>query len=803
MSINTIDFHTICRGSGKIFLDFSFQGNEPSLDISSLANGFDSAVAIIKKKDSTDPNAFVMVLPQLEIDQTITFSRPGQAPVTKTIRPAKAKIASKYAYARNNAAAQKIRDFDKKHDVQSPKFEIWEMIPDGEYDILRGQVLVPDASANVTEVACFSEQNEKISEKCTIFQSRVSPIIEGSNSKQLAVQFSLHVKRDAKCHVFRAYDEGSVLPGFESFDHHQYDLFVKESSLFTLNAQVDPAYHEWFLEHRPTPIALEAQKAFNFKAPPLFSIIVPLFKTPLHFFNDMLDSVTSQTYKNWQLILVNASPEDSELCAAATRAEQSDERIKLITLNENLGITENTNAGIEAAEGDYICFFDHDDLLEPNLLFEYAKAIEGNPAIGMLYCDEDKLLTDGHFVQPFFKPDFSIDLLRNNNYICHLLTVKKEILDKLDRPTSKYDGAQDHNLALKVSEVTKEIHHVPHVLYHWRMSETSTAANAGTKSYATEAGITAVQEHLDRLGVSATVEQSRRPFTYKINYDLDGEPLVSIIIPSKDGIDILDRCLQSIKNLTTYRNYEVIVIENNSTDPSTFEYYKSALTKFPNLRVEYWEESGFNYSKLNNFGAAKANGEYFVLLNNDTEVITPNWIERMLGICQREEVGAVGVRLRYEDRTIQHAGLCVTGGVAGHLNRCLPEGQHGYFALADAEQNLSAVTAACMMVSKADFFSVSGFTEELAVAFNDVDFCLKLRAQEKLIVYTPEVELLHYESISRGLEDTPQKKIRFHKEFAYMNYAWAEYYALGDPYINPNFDTSEPLNRYYRLPHFD
>ena len=434
-------------------------------------------------------------------------------------------------------------------------------------------------------------------------------------------------------------------------------------------------------------------------------------------------------------------------------------------------------------------------------MFEYARAIESDSEIDLLYCDEDKLLEDGFYSQPFFKPDFSIDLLRNNNYICHMLTVRKSVLDSLPKAGSEFDGAQDHNLTLKVAEVARVIHHVPKVLYHWRMSASSTAANADSKPYATIAGIKAVSDHLERLGIMAKVEQSRRPFTYKITYDVAGEPLVSIIIPSKDAVNLLDTCIKSIIEKTTYANYEIVIIENNSTDEKTFDYYDEITSRYEFVRVIKWDYE-FNFSKLMNFGAKHANGEYLILLNNDTELLSADWIERMLGICQRKEVGIVGVRLLYKDDTIQHAGLCVTGGVAGHLNRALPKGNWGYFALTDAEQNFSAVTAACLMVQKSLFNEVGGFTEELAVAFNDVDFCLKVRESGKLIVYTPEVELYHYESISRGEEDSLQKKIRFHREVAYMNNKWAAYYTAGDPYINENFDMTEPYNRYYRLPHF-
>lgn len=381
-----------------------------------------------------------------------------------------------------------------------------------------------------------------------------------------------------------------------------------------------------------------------------------------------------------------------------------------------------------------------------------------------------------------------------------MLTIRKSLLETLTPSTSEYDGAQDHNTTLQAVEKARKVWHVPHILYHWRISETSTAADANSKPYATTAGIKAVQSHLDRLGIRAEVSQSRRPFTYKINYLIpESRPLVSIIIPNKDHSDVLRTCIDSIIEKSTYDNYEIIIVENNSVEKETFEYYSHIERVHSKvIRVERWPAE-FNFSKLMNFGASKASGDYLLLLNNDTEVLSPNWIETMLGICAREDVGIVGVKLLYKDDTIQHAGLCVTGGVAGHLHCNLPKDNWGYFAFADAEQDLSAVTAACMMTKRSVFDEIGGWTEDLAVAFNDVDFCLNAREKDYLVVYTPEVELYHYESLSRGLENNIEKKIRFHKEIAYMNYRWAKYYVAGDPYINRNFTSDEPFNRYYHL----
>ena len=808
----SIEFGLICRDAGKVFIRATSnvipEGHELKVE-SQIAGKKRPCLLFLDeaKNNKTDKISWIVVAPQY-IKQTLVFSLVDSEGVVtssqeKTLSLKKAKWLSRYNYRANREAAFEIRNYDTERDFDLVRIDLYECISDGEKDIFHGALHIQNDIKSAVELQCCSEAGEVVSSDFVHIGEREETLAPYSSRKYRKIFFSIKVNKNSHLRVFQVLDEdsGELLRGFKAIEHDQYEKIEKESELYSLNAQVDPGYHQWFIEHRATPIYVKAQREYRFSQKNKFSIIVPLFKTPLNFFDEMVASVKGQSYEDWELVLVNASPEDSALAQRAEEETKNDPRIKVVILESNLGITLNTNKGVEAATGDFVCFFDHDDILELDLLFEYARAIESNSEIDLLYCDEDKLLEDAFYSQPFFKPDFSIDLLRNNNYICHMLTVRKSVLDSLPKAGSEFDGAQDHNLTLKVAEVARVVHHVPKVLYHWRMSASSTAANADSKPYATIAGIKAVSDHLKRLGIKAKVEQSRRPFTYKITYDVAGEPLVSIIIPSKDAVNLLDTCIKSIIEKTTYANYEIVIIENNSTDEKTFDYYDEITSRYEFVRVIKWDYE-FNFSKLMNFGAKHANGEYLVLLNNDTELLSADWIERMLGICQREEVGIVGVRLLYKDDTIQHAGLCVTGGVAGHLNRALPKGNWGYFALADAEQNFSAVTAACLMVQKSLFNEVGGFTEELAVAFNDVDFCLKVRESGKLIVYTPEVELYHYESISRGEEDSLQKKIRFHREVAYMNNKWAAYYMAGDPYINENFDMTEPYNRYYRLPHF-
>lgn len=800
----------ICRGSGKAFflIKGKFDTTLYNLSLATMSKGSIIPCNLFRISDyelEVDPNLFVAVTPQISPSITLKFSLTDKnkktvASVSKSFNEQEIKWKSRFAYHTKPDIAAKIRNYDEERDASCVAFDILECIPNNDSLIIHGSLRIPSAISDPVSVSAFSDTGELISVNYIEMGSSGISLTANSKNKYLLKSFSLQIKTAESFYlVANNVKTSTFLPGFRAYEKDEVESLRKSGDLYTLNAQVDDSYHDWFLKHKATPIQLNEQRHVDFVNQPTFSVVVPLYETPINFFKEMTESVISQSYEKWELILVNASPANNALKDIAQHYALKDKRIKYIELEKNLGISLNTAEGIKQATGDFVCFFDHDDLIEPNLLFSYTCALNTNQNIDVLYCDEDKLLPDGHYAQPFFKPNFSIDLLRNNNYICHMLTIRKEILDSIPITTNEFDGAQDHNLTLCVSEITKNFFHIPQVLYHWRMNEHSTAANADSKPYATQAGIKAVQNHLDRLNIDASVKQSRRPFTYDVTYKVKGNPLVSIIIPTKDHIDLLETCISSIINKSTYSNYEIVLVENNSIKQETFAYYEMLSEKYEQVKIVTWENE-FNFSKIINFGAKHSLGDYLLLLNNDTEVITDNWIELMLGHAQRPEVGAVGVRLYYKDNTIQHAGLCVTGTVAGHLNRALPEGMYGYFALSDATQNLSAVTAACLMSSRKDFEEVSGFTEELTVAFNDVDYCLKLRENNKLIVYTPEVELYHYESISRGQENTDKKKIRFHKEVSYMNETWAKYYVQGDPYINPNFDMSEPYNRYYRLP---
>lgn len=546
----------------------------------------------------------------------------------------------------------------------------------------------------------------------------------------------------------------------------------------------DVDYEEWYRNHRATGEELEKQRNARFPYSPLISILVPVYNTPEAFLKQMIQSVRKQTYSNWELCIANADPTNQEVADILKTASGKDRRIRVTDVPENKGIAQNTNAALGIASGDYIGLLDHDDLLTPDALYEVVRVLNEEERPQVIYSDEDKVTTDlsEHF-QPFMKPDFNLDLLRANNYICHFFVAEKELAEQVGGFHGEYNGAQDYDLILRCTERAEKIAHIPRILYHWRVHKASTADNPASKMYAFDAGKRAIEEHLKRCGEKGTVSHTKDLGFYRVRYQVQGKPLVSIIIPNKDHADMLDRCLKSIEK-SSYQNYEIIIVENNSEKEETFDYYKQL--KSERIKVVYWEGI-FNYSAINNFGVRAAKGDFLILLNNDVEIITENWIEEMLSNCQRKDVGIVGAKLYYPDDTVQHAGIIIgIGGVAGNIFTGLPRRFTGYFHKASIQQDLSAVTAACMMVKRSVYEEAGGLEEKLQVAFNDVDFCLRVRKAGYLVVFDPYVELYHYESKTRGSENTKEKVRRFQSEIEYMRSHWLELLKKGDPMYNPN-----------------
>lgn len=551
-------------------------------------------------------------------------------------------------------------------------------------------------------------------------------------------------------------------------------------------------YGPWFASHRPTEKELNEQRKKKWNNMPLISVVVPAYRTPTVFLREMMESLEAQTYQNWELCIANASPEDKEMAQVLKEYQEKDSRIQVKNLEQNLGIAENTNAAMDMAHGTFTGLLDHDDLLAPQALYRMVEVLNTETEEpDVFYSDEDKVTMDlsEHF-QPHFKPDFNLDLLRSNNFITHFFVVRTELLKKIGGFRKEFDGAQDYDFIFRCVENAKKICHIPEILYHWRTHQASTADNPASKMYAFDAGKRAIEAHLERQGVKGIVSHTKDLGFYQVEYPVQGNPLVSILIPNKDQKESLKKCLDSVFTKTTYTNYEVIIIENNSQEKETWEYYEE-LKQRERVKVITWKD-GFNYSAINNFGVKEAKGEYLLFLNNDVEVINPRWMEEMIGNCQRKEVGIVGAKLYYPDDTIQHAGTIIgIGGIAGHAFLNLPRSRSGYLHKASLQMNLSAVTAACMMMKREVFELIGGFEEELAVAFNDVDLCLRCVQAGYLVVYHPRVELYHYESKSRGTEDSEEKIRRFQGEIEFMRTRWIDLLKKGDPYYNKNLTLSK------------
>lgn len=518
-----------------------------------------------------------------------------------------------------------------------------------------------------------------------------------------------------------------------------------------------------------------------------FSVLVPLYNTPDSFLKAMIESVQAQTYKNWELCLADGSDKEhsfvGEICK---KYADGDRRIKYEKLEKNLGISENTNACIRMATGEYIALFDHDDLLHPSALYEVMRAICEHGA-DFIYTDENTFSEEPRDAyNPHFKPDFSPDTLRSYNYICHLSAFSRELLDSVGYFRSEYDGSQDYDLILRLTEKAKKVFHIRKILYYWRAHKNSVAQDVGAKPYTVTAAKKALAAHLERCGLKGEVLDSSVPTTYHIKYEIDGNPLISVIIPNKDHTDDLDICLKSLYEKSSYKNFEVIIVENNSTEKETFEYYEAIAQKHGNVKIVKWE-GNFNYSAINNFGVNYAKGEFILLLNNDVEIINGSCLEEMLMFAQRKDVGAVGAKLYYSDDTVQHAGVILgLGGTAGHAHKHFGRSHPGYMARASIAQNLSACTAACLMMRRDVFDEVGGLDESFEVAFNDVDLCMKIRKKGYLVVFTPYAELYHYESKSRGNDSTPEKLERFRGEIDRFKEKWQKQLDDGDPYYNPN-----------------
>lgn len=703
------------------------------------------------------------------------------------------KVASILAYRTKPALCAAIRDFDCDycaggyylafdHGFQGAEDDVWRIRIDWQGDA--------DAQPGL---AVYGADGEPLEFTSHVFEYQPG-LLTQDGVRLHRLYLSVLVKGSPRDFVIVARDSsGHVASGFCSLDGRFFNALRGASDAYMSDACADDeVYRHWFERHRATPGQLATQRAAERGLSPLVSIVVPCFRSNGSYLVELIDSVLAQSYARWELLLVDGSPEDGVVAQAVAKA--SDGRIRIIAPSENTDIVSNTNVGIEASRGELIAFLDHDDLLEPDALHCYVAALEADSGISVLYSDEDHIGEGGLLCQPVFKSALDVDLLYSHNCVTHFLAVRAELLDQIGLSSVDVAGAQDYDLALRALAAGAKFKHIPRVLYHWRMHAGSTAGDsAESKPYAHTAGRLALGRHFVQRGISATVEDAGEPFVYRVCYELpQPHPLVSVVIPSRDQADMLEECVASFLEHSTYDNLEFVIVENNSEQPETFACYDRLIERGAGrVRIVTWKGEGFNYSSLINFGVAASSGEYLLLLNNDTALISPDAIEEMLGYLQRPEVGVVGAKLYFRDGLTQHIGMLIGPGQAcAHVNQNFPPARGGYRGRATRPSDYSAVTGACQMVRRAVFDKVGGYNEAFAVGFNDVDFCLRVREAGYLVVCTPYAELYHYEFTSRGRELADQEKlVRWKREQGMFIQAWPRIFTEGDPYGNPAFDS--------------
>ena len=817
----------LCRSQGRLFVLLRFVGEDVAgiiecegswafahattngASVPSLALPVDHGrvLAICPSVADYERELAVLVLPFLDgssID--IDFASSGQKLGSIRLDSRMAKLESKINYKAKPVLCALIRDAQRGERCGRYEIDAVRYLPADSGAVWRYEVTWSGDSQCTPQLEILDTHMNVIDATVHMFESQVD-VPQQNGCCVNKTYLSVEMPEDIRDFVAIATDPaGQIQGGFCAMDGRLYNGMVDDSWNRMKDARADDAaYRRWFEQHRAKPgdLACQCAAAAAFAYRPLVSIVVPCYKTDRVYLRELLDSVLAQNYDNWELLLMDASPEWDAVANLAAAAH--DERVRRIELPGNGGIVVNTNVGIQQAMGDYIAFLDHDDILEPDALLHYVAALnktakDERPQV--LFCDEDMFQKTGEWGQPVFKTRLNVDLLYSHNCVTHFLMVEKALIDRIGMSPEDVAGAQDYDLTLRCLAAGARFEHVAHVLYHWRVHPGSTAdGSADSKPYAIEAGRLALQRHFDSLGVRGTVEESETPFVYRMRYALpEPAPLVSIVIPTKDHVETLDACVMSIAQKATYANYEIVLVENNSEVPETFAYYETLPERVAaasggkgTARVEWWPGE-FNYSQIINFGVKHAKGDYLLLLNNDTEVISPDFIEEMMGYLQRPYAGVVGAKLYFADHLVQHAGILVgVRGALAHANQDFSAKREGYLARAVRPGNFSAVTGACQMVRRDVFEQVGGYNEEFAVGFNDADFCLRVWEAGYRTIFTPYAELYHYEFTSRGREEANEEKLRrWKREQALFMQRWPEFFLNGDPWLGPNLsDESE------------
>lgn len=786
----------LCRGDGKGYARLVVKGSTgKAIEVgATLEDGSPIPSLWLEEPGLDADHVGTLTFPLLDeatVVVHVACADGGEASCRLGIPAAKLKWLSRLNYRFRPSLCARLRDADTRDGGRLRLSLVWCM-PDGDESVWRIAVGSPFSDSRIA-FSAWDGTGKKIAVDPIFFEDQRFTEESDEGFRRRAV-VSLRIPREAGSLFVLAEDEtGSAKPGMLGFDREAFSGALHHARFRVRTAADREDYRRWRSAHDQ-----DARSQEPMVHGPLVSIVVPCYRVNEAYFDEMLASVVSQTYGTWELVLVDSESASSSVARLVACAD--DDRIRIVSLPDNRGIVGNTNVGIEAARGEYVAFLDYDDVLEPTALEEYVRAIEKHPGVGLLYCDEDSFRRLGDFRDPVFKTDFNRDLLYSHNCITHWLMVSREALEEVGLSDPEVNGAQDYDLALRISETGREIVHVPHLLYHWRVHEGSTAGdNLGSKPYAHEAGRIALERHLARRDQPARVEDGDGPFVYRVRYELpDPAPSVDILIPSKDHVDVLDRCVSSILDKSTYPNYRITVIENNSVEEETFVYYRKLEARDGRVRVLEWPHE-FNYAKIMNFGAVHADADLLLLLNNDTEVISSDFIEEMAGYLQRPETGVVGAKLLYYDGLVQHAGMLIgPDGTVVHVNQNVPDSWGCYLGRSVRPGDFSSVTGACQMVRRSVFEEMGGYSEEFAVGYNDADFCCKVRAAGYSVVLTPYAKLYHNEFVSRGREEGDSSKMaRWCRERSRMQEKWPSYFEEGDPYSNPNLDRN---SLYFALP---
>ncbi|MBT1170599.1 glycosyltransferase family 2 protein [Bifidobacterium sp. SO4] len=821
---------TLCRGDGKGYVLIRSAVPAVSLRASAEAEGRvtvpcqlyplsmpgeDYAAAV--RANGGDPAAdelpyvFVVVLPLLDgadLFVNVYDIGTGKAAFSFTFKPLETKIRSRLTYRFHDQDAYRIRDIEHRHSSGRPTVNVTGIYPvTPEKVSWRIHVSFPyeEDERPYSLKACDASGNH-IPLEPMVLEDCVIPDRRDSNS--LLHDITYAVIMDAAIDMLCIWAEQSVCEGdaadyregnFDEVLPFRYHQLVNHALDETKNVMHDQGYGSWLDYHRSTDADVKRQRALcsGWELRPLISILVVLYETPEEYLHALLDSVLAQSYPHFELILVNAG--DSTGSIKSVLSKYDDARIKSIAV-VNRSIAENTNAGLDVASGDYVAFVDHDDVIEPDALYRYVAQINADPQTDLMYCDEDQLI-DGEYRNPVFKPQYNADMLLSSNYICHMLMVSRHALRQVELSPADVSGAQDYDLTLKVAEVARSIHAIPYVLYHWRVHQNSTSVNPGSKPYAEGAGLRALDRHFRRTGITAKVHESELPFRYRTEYVHDKPVKVSIVIPTKDHTDLLGRCLESVfasldANDDTSLTYDVTLVENNSTERRTFDFYERIQREHEQVHVVTWPGQGFNYSAICNYGASHSDGDLILFLNNDTQVMNDDWLRSMSGFFARPEVGIVGAKMVYSDGLVQHGGVWVARDHVGYVGNMLSMNDGGYLETLRYPMDCAAVTGACQMIRRSVFDQIGGFDESLEVTLNDVDLCLKAGQAGYLTVFNPQAMLHHNEHASRGRDELdPVKARRSIEEYSRFFLKWNHNIKSGK-YINRNLD---PLDGHYKL----